>query len=374
MINSQFHVAFHLYGLHGGGAERVIVNLANSFVERGIKVDIILNYLAGSYLSQVSSKVRLINLKSARGRDGFGILQLTNYLRKEQPDVLLATTHYSNERAILAKWLSGSSTKVFVREANHLLMRAKYEPQKTIRMTPLTTRLSYPWADGIIAVCNGVADNLAEITGLSSERIQVIYNPTITPQLLLKAQETIEHPWFKSGEPPVILGVGRHTKQKDFPTLIRAFAKIREVRPARLMILGQAWNNPDSQVMSLIKDLNLETEVALPGFQKNPYPYMAQASVFVLSSRWEGLSNALLEAMALGTPVVATDCPGGSAEILGNGEYGELVPVGDCEAMAQAILKILSGDVKSVPSDWLKQFTLETAMAKYLDILGIAKN
>lgn len=371
MIKNLSHVAFHLYGLHGGGAERVIVNLANNFVEKGIRVDIVLNYLAGSYLSEVSPQVRLINLNSARGRDGFGVLQLTNYLQKEQPDVLLATTHFSNERAILAKWLSGTSTRVFVREANHLLMRAKHEPQRTIRMIPLTTRLSYPWADGIIAVCNGVVDNLAEITGLSSDRIQVIYNPTITPKLLLKAQETLEHPWFKLGEPPVILGVGRLTKQKDFPTLIQAFAKIRQVRPTRLMILGQAWNNPDSQVMSLIKDLNLEKEVALPGFQKNPYPYMAKASVFVLPSRWEGLSNALIEAMALGTPVVATDCPGGTAEILGNGDYGELVPVGDSDAMAQAILKVLAGDIQPVPPSWLEQFTLETATKKYLQTIGI---
>lgn len=374
MTKNLSHIAFHVYGLHGGGAERVIVNLANEFAKQGIKVDIVLNYLAGSYLSEVSSKVRVVNLNSARGRDGFGILQLTNYLRKEKPDALLATTHFSNERAILAKLLSGSSTKIFVREANHLLTRAKNEPQKTMRLVPLATRLSYPLADGIIAVCNGVADNLVEITNLPSERIKVIYNPTVTPNLLLKGKEKIEHPWFEEGEPPVILGVGRLTKQKDFPTLIRAFAKVKEVKPARLMILGQAWNNPDSQVMSLIKKLNLEKEVALPGFQKNPYPYMAQADVFVLSSRWEGLSNALIEAMALGTPVVATDCPGGSAEILGSGKYGELVPVGDSDVMAQAILKILSGDIKPVNADWLEQFTLETATKQYIKAVSITNN
>ncbi|MEQ8752501.1 MAG: glycosyltransferase [Coleofasciculus sp. G1-WW12-02] len=372
MLKISPHVAFYLHGLYGGGAERVIVNLANSFVHQGLKVDIVLNYKRGPYLSDVSPKVRIVDLKSSRLRDGVGLPQLMHYLRQEQPAGLLATTHYSNERAVLAKRLTRVATKVVVREANTLSVEAQHDVELRWRFKSLAARLTYPWTDGIIAVSKGVATDLSQMTGLSLNRIQVIYNPTITPLILARAKEPLEHPWFTSGQPPVILGIGRLTKQKDFPTLIRAFAKVRQVRPAKLMILGEVRDTPDPQITTLIDELDLDADVALPGFQKNPYPYIAQAAVFVSSSIWEGLSNTLIEAMALGTPVVATDCPSGSAEILDNGKYGYLVPVGDSNEMAQAILKVLSGDAKSVDSGWLEQFTLETVTQQYIDALGVA--
>jgi glycosyltransferase involved in cell wall biosynthesis len=227
----------------------------------------------------------------------------------------------------------------------------------------------YPWADGIIAVSQGVADDLGQITRLSSDRIQVIYNPIVLPELFTLAQEPVEHPWFKPGEPPVILGVGRLHPQKDFPTLIRAFAEVRKVQQARLMILG---DGPERQALTtLVSELGLIEDVAFPGFVQNPYAYMSKAAVFVLSSAWEGLGNVLVEAMAIGTPVVSTNCESGPGEILDGGKYGRLVPVGDSRAIAQAITSVLAGNTQKLDPGWLDQFTLEVCVQKYIDLLGL---
>ncbi|NLO89188.1 MAG: glycosyltransferase, partial [Clostridia bacterium] len=187
----------------------------------------------------------------------------------------------------------------------------------------------------VVAVSQGVADDLVKTTGLMRELIKVIYNPIVTPELLEKAKESIGHPWFKPGQPPVILSAGRLTAAKDFPTLIHAFARVRAERLARLMILGEGEERPNLE--SLVRELGLESDVSMPEFVENPYAYMARAAVFVLSSAWEGFGNVLVEAMAVGTPVVSTDCPSGPAEILEGGKWGKLVPVGDVEKLAKAL-------------------------------------
>ncbi len=187
--------------------------------------------------------------------------------------------------------------------------------------------------------------------------------------MLTNAQEPVEHPWFNSQDIPLLLGVGKLEAQKDFPNLIRAFAKVRQVRPARLVILG--WGPDRPQLEALVNDLGLEADVDLPGYVQNPYAYMSRASAFILSSAWEGLPTVLIEAMALGIPVVSTDCESGPSEILADGKYGYLTPVGDSEALADAILKVLSGYQKTVNSSWLKRFDVETATQQYLKALGI---
>lgn len=369
MPKTPSHIAIFLRSLAGGGAEKVMVNLSRGFVERGLKVDLVLGNIKGAYNSQVHPHVRVVDLQAPKLLTT--IPKLTAYLKQEQPFTLLSALHYPCEISLWAKRLAGVSTRVIVSEHNTLSVEAKRLPQLTARLTPVAARLFYPWADRIIAVSQGVANDLANVTKIPKEQIKVIYNPVVTAELLEKAKEPVEHPWFMSGEPPVILGVGRLIEQKDYPTLIRAFAKVLTERSAKLIILGRGPQR--ERLNNLICELGIENHVAMLGFVPNPSAYMARATVVALSSAWEGFGNVLVEAMAVGTPVVSTDCPSGPAEILDNGKYGELVPVGDSEAMAEAILRVLAGNNKSVDAAWLQQFTLENATQKYLDVLGVSQ-
>jgi glycosyltransferase involved in cell wall biosynthesis len=195
----------------------------------------------------------------------------------------------------------------------------------------------------------------------------VIYNPVITPAILAQARQTPNHPWFAPGEPPVILGVGRLTRQKDFPTLLRAFAALRRQRPARLIILGEGEDRPALE--ALIAELGLTDDVALPGFRDDAMGFMACSALFVLSSAWEGLPTVLIEALAAGTRVISTDCPSGPREILQEGRLGALVPVGDPAALAEAMVGALASPASRVPLDALAPFTRESAVDNYLHLI-----
>ena len=230
-------------------------------------------------------------------------------------------------------------------------------------------------ADAIVAVSHGVAEDLADVTGLPRETISVIYNPVVDDRLAQLAAAPLEHPWFRTSGPPVLLAVGRLAPQKDYPTLIEAFARVRAKRAVRLLILGDAKNAQDmarerATLMQIAARKNVADDLELAGFAANPAAYMAHAALLVLSSRHEGLGNVLIEALACGCPVVSTDCPHGPAEILGQGIYGRLVPVGDSEAMAAAILATLDE-----PPDRERlrvrgaEFTVERAVDAYLDLL-----
>jgi glycosyltransferase involved in cell wall biosynthesis len=230
-------------------------------------------------------------------------------------------------------------------------------------------RLLYPLADRIVAVSTGVADDLSEIIGIPRPRIEVIYNPVVTPEVLALSQESIEHPWFQPGQPPVILGIGRLTKAKGFSALIHAFSAIRKNKlPARLIILGEG--DERSKLEQLILQLSIETEVLLPGFHQNPYFFLRNSSVFVLSSLWEGLPTVLIEALACGTPIVSTDCPSGPCEILENGKWGTLVPVANENALVTAIQNTLTTPQRPTPEIAWARFRQEEVTLKYLRLVG----
>jgi glycosyltransferase involved in cell wall biosynthesis len=182
-----------------------------------------------------------------------------------------------------------------------------------------------------------------------------------------KAEEPLTHPWFSSNQPPVILAVGRLVKQKDFDTLIRAFGLVRKERPARLMVLGEGRER--EKLLALIKNLGLEQDVTLHGFVENPFKYIKHAAVFVLSSLWEGFGNVIVEAMALGTPVVATECPSGPSEILEEGKWGRLVPPGDVDALAQSIIDTLDDSNPPAVASRAEEFSVEKAIDGYLRVL-----
>lgn len=361
--------AFFLPALHGGGAERVTLNLARGLVSRGQRVDLVVAKAEGHYASQIPSGVRLINFDTSRVLTS--LPSLVRYLRLERPRAMFSAMDHANLVALWASKISGTSTPVVV-SVHTTLSHARTRAKKWVaRGTPLWIRMFYRWARRVVAVSQGVAEDLIRTTGLHPEHVQVIYNPVLTPEMYDLSNQNLDHPWFQPGEPPVILGVGRLVPEKDFGTLLRAFALVRERRVARLVLLGDGPERRNLEGM--VGELGLKDDVELAGFVHNPYNYMKRSSVFVLSSVTEGLPTVLVEALALGVPVVSTDCPSGPREILADGAYGTLVPVGDVERLARAIHRVLeleSLNTKATPSVVLRGYTLECALDAYLDIVG----
>jgi glycosyltransferase involved in cell wall biosynthesis len=361
-------IALLLPSLSGGGAERVIVNIANGFAAQGHQIDLVLANTHGPYLSLVGPRVRLVDLGAKRVVTC--LPALVSYLKRERPHAVLSALNHTNIMAILARCFAAVPTRVFVSVHSTVSRATQHARRSRDKVMPWLMRLTYPFADGIIAVSHGVADDFTRVTGIASRRIQVIYNPIVTPELHHQAMIPPRHPWFLPGAPPVILGVGRLCAAKDFPNLIRAFARVRQQRDARLMILGEGELRP--RLASLIDHFGLQQDVSLAGFVENPYAYMAHARVFALSSAWEGLPVALIEALALGTPVVATACESGPHEILDGGKYGTLVPVDDDAALAQALLAQLNQPQAPVPPAAWERFTTERVLAQYANLLEVS--
>lgn len=358
-------LAIFVPSMYGGGAERSMLKLAGGIAARGYSVDLILARAEGQYMAEIAESVNIVNLGAKRVASS--LPALVRYLRLAQPAAILSVLH-ANIVAVWARRMAGVSTRVLVSERNTLSFGTRhYASDLRIRLTPQLIKRFYPWADSIIAVSKGVADDLSQFTGIAPERIRVIYNPIVTPELQTKAGGLLDHPWFKTGEPPVILGAGRLSPQKDFPSLFKAFAHVRKNRRARLLILGEGEERPALE--ALAKQLGLERDIGLPGFVPNPYPYMTRAGVFVLSSRWEGLPGVLIEALYCGAPLVATDCPSGSREILADGHYGQLVKVGDVEALARAIESGLDNQIPRPPQESWRPFELNTVVDQYIDAL-----
>lgn len=360
MTDSRRPIAFFLPSVRGGGAQRVIVNLVQGITERGLPVDVVLAAAEGTFLGQLPPAARLVDLRSRRLLRSIG--PLIGYLRRERPRVLVSSMSHANLVALWAAKLAGRATPVVVTVHNTL-------SQTTVAsgLWPRILRTFYPWATWVVAVSRGAADDLARTSGLPRQGVQVVYNPVITPALMAMAQEAPDHPWFAPGQPPVILGVGRLTQQKDFPTLIRAFAELRRRRGGRLIILGEGEERPGLE--ALIGELGLAGDVALPGFRDNAMAYMAGSALFVLSSAWEGLPTVLIEALAAGTSVVSTDCPSGPREILQDGRLGALVRVGDAAALAGAMFDALDRPAGPVPLDALAPFTRDAAVDHYLRLI-----
>jgi len=293
------------------------------------------------------------------------VSNLLDYLRKEQPHVLLTALDTNVIAAWIKRW-TNISTKTIVTVHNQLSIESRYGATIKRKLTAKFARWFYPWADKIVAVSKGVALDLVEI-GLPETKIKVIYNPIVDDELNRKISTDFQHPWFEEDQPPVILGVGRLTEQKNFATLIKAFAHVHQHQGSRLMILGEGEER--TQLESLVKELKIESDVSLFGFVDNPYMFMSKARLLVLSSVWEGFGNVLVEAMAAGTPVVSANCPSGPAEILADGEYGELVAVGDSDRLAQAIMKTLPKTIDpQILKDRASKFSLQQATNEYLDL------
>jgi glycosyltransferase involved in cell wall biosynthesis len=388
MAERRRHLCLFIYALTGGGAQRRTLTLARGFAERGHRVDLVVVRSGGRLAGEAPPSVRVVTLASAsrgeravrallrrlglRGLEtAASIPALARYLRRERPDAMLSAASHVNLVSVCAWRLARVPVRLVLRASNDPLGDPRLWPrwERAVRgvLRWVAARV-YPWADAVIAVSDGVGEQIARLTGIPRERITTIYNPVVTPELLEKAREPVDHPWLAPGQPPVVLGVGKLKVQKSFRTLIRAFARVRAVRPARLVILGEGARR--RALEAEVDELGLRDDVALPGYVRNPWAWMARASVFVLSSRWEGLPGALIEAMACGCPVASTDCPSGPAEVLAGGAYGPLVPVGDPDALAAAILALLDA-----PPDRARlraraaEFSVDRAVERYLEVL-----
>lgn len=372
-------IALFMSDLLGGGSQRCALKLAGAFAARGHRVDMVVVRPEGPLQSEVPPSVRLVWLESGllrlslahgdrRRQVKASVPALVRYLRQERPDVLLGVGNRVNLTAVWACRLARTGTRLVLRVSNHL-SGSSWNPERKPRpLQPVLARLLYPWADAIIAVSEDVARDLASVIKIPRERITVIPNPVITPELEEKARALLDHPWFRHDQSPVVLGVGRLVSQKDFPTLLRAFARLRASRPIRLMILGEGKGR--ARLTTLAGELGIAGDFELPGWVDNPYSYMARSAVCVLSSAWEGLPGVLIEAMACGCPVVSTDCPGGAAEILEGGVYGPLVPVGDAAALATAMESVLDSPLERERlRARARYYSADRAAGRYLEVL-----
>ncbi len=365
---AKIKISLLLPDLQLGGAEMSMLQLSRAFAARGYAVDLLLMRSGGQLSDRVPPGVRRVALNT--GSEIRSLLPLVRYLRRERPAALLTTLDLTNLIGLLARRLSSVPVRVTIRIATSVSAHQRSSARMK-KLEQLALSWMYPWADAIVAVSHGVAEDLQAYTGLPESRIRVIYNPTLDDKLEALAQETPQHPWFQPGQTPVILSAARLTEVKDFPTLMRAFALVRRQRPARLVILGEGPER--SALEALARSLGIQADVSLPGFEPNPPAYMRRAAVYALSSRREGLPNALIQAMACGCPVVSADCPSGPREVLRGGQYGHLAPVGDEQAMSRAILAVLDGDTRPVESGWLDAFRLDAVAEQYLGALLGAK-
>jgi glycosyltransferase involved in cell wall biosynthesis len=367
--NLPKRVAIYLHTIFNGGVERVIFALSGAMIERQIKVDIVVNCSGFSpMLAEVPVGATLVDLRCDQFRSR--LPKLLTYLKSSHPDCLLSAGHFSNEIAILAKLFSKSGVRVVVSEHTSLGTELNSLPGFSVRRIaiPAICRLLYPLADGIIAVSDGVRDDSTKLFRLNGRLCQTIYNPLDRNRIIQLSEESIDHPWFLTGSDPIVIGIGRLEKQKDFHNLIGAFVEVRKRFDAKLAIFGEGSER--QALTALIDSLGIANHTWLPGFIPNPYPYLKRASVFALSSEWEGLPTALIEALALGVPVVSTDCPSGPSEILASGKYGIIVPMKDSAALARGILKVLDGHRPNVPEQALERYAVDAVVDRYLNLMS----
>lgn len=352
------------------GVDRLAGHLVRGFAAAGHAVELVQIRRHGPYLHDLPAGVERVELDAAHV--GTALLPLVRYLRRARPAVLLCDKYRVNRVALLARLLARVDTRVVVRVGTTVSVDLASRARRQRWFETLWMRLLYPRADAVITPSQAASLDVARVAGLPAAQVLTVPSPLIASDLLEKASQPVDHPWLATKDRPVILGAGELCARKDFATLIRAFARVRPELPARLVILGEGRQREELQ--TLARDLGVAGDVSLPGFVRNPYAYMARADVFALTSRWEGFGNVLAEALAVGTPVVSTDCPSGPREILREGRYGTLVPVGDAARLAMALLHLLRDPPPRRHSlEAARPYEVSRAVAAYLAACGIAE-
>lgn len=403
-------LAFYIHSVSSGlGAEKVVLNVAAGLAAQGRAVDLLIEDAEGGLGQALPEGVNLVEIGKSKApalpdlfyrlaslalnlvrpvkADPFGrksfrtavlrflykrrppLRALRAYMRKRRPEAIVSFLNYPNVSLLLAAQLGRGDTRIYVNVRNHISSSVIGAKSRRMREMPVLMRNLFQIADGVIAVSDGVASDIAQLTNTPEARVTTILNPVVRPQMLDLAKAPAPHPWLGDDGPPVILAAGKMKPQKDFPMLLKAFARLRGKRPARLIILGEGAGLPDLE--TLAEELGLRGDVDFPGYVQNPFAYYRHAAVFVLSSAWEGLPNVLIEAMACGCPVVSTDCPSGPSEILDGGRFGALVPVGDEAALATAIAETLDQKVtRESPADYAQRFSFDRVVDHYESLLS----
>ena len=348
-----------------GGIGRVMVNLFTGMIRCGVELDLLLPF--GDYPELEASNLALPMFRLDGEDPERALGQLVRYLTDRKPNALLSNKDQTN--ALLARMPRGAGHPFTVfRVGTHI-------PAKLRRSAPLTAWLkrrrlaaAYRRADALIGISRGVGEALVQMTGPGGPPVYTIWNPVDLDNIRLQAAQAPDHPWLADKEGPVIVSVGRLVAAKDFGTLLRAFARMRRSLKCRLIVLGEGGQR--RRLTALADSLGVAADFDLPGFRSNPFALMGRADLFVISSIFEGANNALMEALALGTPCVATDCPSGPREILDDGRLGRLVKVGDVDGLADAMQAAMeSSPDRELLRQAAQRFDLNASVGRYLAIL-----
>jgi exopolysaccharide biosynthesis WecB/TagA/CpsF family protein len=324
-------VAFYMHDLSGGGVERMRLALIAELKACGLDVTLVVGAKQGPLLPFLPADLKVISLGAKRTL--FSVWGLVKFLRAEQPNVLVSSLNHNNIAAMLARRISGVSTRLVI--CQHNTLSGEQRLGWKYRAVPWAYWLLQHEADAIVAVSQGVAEDLARVARIPPRNISVIYNPVIDKGFSGRVLQPPPHAWLAKKDCPVFVFVGRLTAQKDAHTLLAAMEIALLRCSARLILLGKGEEEPE--LRRFAREACIEHAVGFVGFQANPLPWIRHADALVSSSRYEGLGNAIIEALACGTQVIATDCPHGPAEILLDGKLGRLVPVGDASALADAL-------------------------------------
>ncbi|MBT3890629.1 MAG: glycosyltransferase [Planctomycetaceae bacterium] len=371
MTTRKLRIANFIPSLSGGGAERVVINLCASFPRDEVQPVLIAGSLTGPFVDNIAGDVEVVDLKCANIRHTIGPLR--DYVRQANLDLLISHLSHANIAALWAmRKLHKRNQGLKLPEVavvEHMTMSAYRGAKWRDRfIRPLARRL-YKSADRVVAVSNAAARDLEQQLRLPTSSVTTIYNPVVSAHIHDSRQEPLQHPFVEQRSEPLILAVGRLSAQKDYPTLIHAFAQLQPVAASRLAILGDGEER--ANIKALIDKLGLTERVCLVGFTDNPYQWMQRADLYVLSSRWEALPTVLIEAMACGCNFVSTDCPSGPAEILGERFAQRLTPCGDPIALATAIKQALDEPLDDAEViRHASQFNFTTAAQRYIELLS----
>lgn len=352
----------------GGGLDRIYTALAGQLHARGEVVDVVRVDTRYRDPAAVPAGVADVDLRA--GRASRAVPRLARHLRRTRPRAVVAAAPMGNLLASAAVRLARVDPALVLCTQNDFTTLLDLAHQPKHRATLALLRRWYPRADALVAVSPGLADRVADLTGVARDRVEVIPNPVLTPAFLEAARDPVDHPWFDGQGPAVVVTVARLSPLKDLPTLLDAFARLRSRRPVRLAILGDGPER--ARLERDVAARGLVDDVWMPGFVEAPQRYVARAQVFALSSRSEGLGNVLVEALAVGTPVVSTDAPHGPRAILGGGTHGRLVPVGDPAALADALGATLDDPPPPVARHVLAPYDAVAVASRYLEVVEAA--